>query len=149
MIGATWSSITEKNYAAIEAHKENTESRFMKRYKNIFKDDEHLAFDVVVQDEASKCLGKFGSCSVEYQDSDIHVEDGLKCIVISSSEPLVTDEISDALTDAGFGMVSFLPGVDPNDETKYLTKVVASASMKSLMIRKTRRKTSRNLLKTV
>ena len=83
-----------------------------------------------VQDEASKCLGKFGSCSVEYQDSDIHVEDGLKCIVISSSEPLVTDEISDALTDAGFGMVSFLPGVDPNDETKYLTKVVASANAK-------------------
>ena len=83
-----------------------------------------------VQDEASKCLGKFGSCSVEYQDSDIHVEDGLKCIVISSSEPLVTDEISDALTDAGFGMVSFLPGVDPNDETKYLTKVVASANTK-------------------
>ena len=38
-----------------------------------------------VQDEASKCLGKFGSCSVEYQDSDIHVEDGLKCIVLSSS----------------------------------------------------------------
>lgn len=83
-----------------------------------------------VQDEASKCLSKFGSCSVEYQDSDIHVEDGLKCIVISSSEPLVTDEISDALTDAGFGMVSFLPGVDPNDETKYLTKVVASANTK-------------------
>ena len=54
VIGATCSSITEKNYAAIESQKEDVESRFMKRYKNVFKDDEHLAFDVVVQDEASK-----------------------------------------------------------------------------------------------
>lgn len=75
VIGATCSSITEKNYAAIEAHKENTESRFMKRYKNIFKDDEHLAFDVVVQDEASKATPSELSMPLVYGTKSIIIGD--------------------------------------------------------------------------
>lgn len=75
VIGATCSSITEKNYAAIESHKENTESRFMKRYKNVFKDDEHLAFDVIVQDEASKATPSELSMPLVYGTKSIIIGD--------------------------------------------------------------------------
>ena len=75
VIGATCSSITEKNYAAIEAHKENTTSRFMRRYNTIFKDDEHLAFDVVVQDEASKATPSELSMPLVYGTKSIIIGD--------------------------------------------------------------------------
>lgn len=75
VIGATCSSITEKNYAAIESQKEDVESRFMKRYKNIFKDDEHLAFDVVVQDEASKATPSELSMPLVYGTKSIIIGD--------------------------------------------------------------------------
>ena len=75
VIGATCSSITEKNYAAIESQKENVESRFMKRYKNVFKDDEHLVFDVVVQDEASKATPSELSMPLVYGTKSIIIGD--------------------------------------------------------------------------
>lgn len=75
VIGATCSSITEKSYAAIESHKKDTESRFMKRYNNVFKDDEHLAFDVVVQDEASKATPSELSMPLVYGTKSIIVGD--------------------------------------------------------------------------
>lgn len=75
VIGATCSSITEKNYAAIESNRENTESRFMKRYKNVFKKDEHLAFDVVVQDEASKATPSELSMPLVYGKKSIIIGD--------------------------------------------------------------------------
>lgn len=75
VIGATCSSITEKNYAAIESQKEDVESRFMKRYKNVFKDDEHLAFDVVVQDEASKATPSELSMPLVYGTKSIIIGD--------------------------------------------------------------------------
>lgn len=75
VIGATCSSITEKNYAAIESQKEDVESRFMKRYKNVFKDDEHLAFDVVVQDEASKATPSELSMPLVYGAKSIIIGD--------------------------------------------------------------------------
>lgn len=75
VVGATCSSITEKNYAAIEAQKKNTESRFMKRYKNVFNDDEHLAFDVVVQDEASKATPSELSMPLVYGTKSIIIGD--------------------------------------------------------------------------
>ena len=75
VIGATCSSITEKNYAAIESQKEDVVSRFMKRYKNVFKDDEHLAFDVVVQDEASKATPSELSMPLVYGTKSIIIGD--------------------------------------------------------------------------
>lgn len=75
VIGATCSSITEKNYAAIESQKEDVESRFMKRYKNVFKDDEHLAFDVVVQDEASKATPSELSMPLVYGTKSVIIGD--------------------------------------------------------------------------
>lgn len=75
VIGATCSSITEKNYAAIESQKKDVESRFMKRYKNVFKDDEHLAFDVVVQDEASKATPSELSMPLVYGTKSIIIGD--------------------------------------------------------------------------
>ena len=75
VIGATCSSITEKNYAAIESQKENIESRFMIRYKTVFKDDEHLAFDVVVQDEASKATPSELSMPLVYGTKSIIIGD--------------------------------------------------------------------------
>ena len=75
VIGATCSSITEKNYAAIESQKEDVESRFMKRYKNVFKDDAHLAFDVVVQDEASKATPSELSMPLVYGTKSIIIGD--------------------------------------------------------------------------
>lgn len=75
VIGATCSSITEKNYAAIESQKEDVKSRFMKRYKNVFKDDEHLAFDVVVQDEASKATPSELSMPLVYGTKSIIIGD--------------------------------------------------------------------------
>lgn len=54
LIGATCSSISEKNYLAIENHKKVTESKFLKRYKAVFPKQERIDFDIVVQDEASK-----------------------------------------------------------------------------------------------
>ena len=79
VIGATCSSITEKNYAAIESHKDDTESRFMKRYKTVFTNDEHLAFDVVVQDEASKATPSELSMPLVY---------GVKSIIIGDHRQL-------------------------------------------------------------
>ena len=75
VIGATCSSITEKNYAAIESQKKDVESRFMKRYKNVLKDDEHLAFDVVVQDEASKATPSELSMPLVYGTKSIIIGD--------------------------------------------------------------------------
>lgn len=75
VIGATCSSITEKNYAAIESQKEDVESRFMKRYKTIFKDEEHLAFDIVVQDEASKATPSELSMPLVYGTKSIIIGD--------------------------------------------------------------------------
>lgn len=75
VIGATCSSITEKNYAAIESQKENVESRFMKRYKNVFKDDEHLVFDVVVEDEASKATPSELSMPLVYGTKSVIIGD--------------------------------------------------------------------------
>lgn len=75
VIGATCSSITEKNYAAIESHKEDTESRFMKRYKTVFKNEEHLTFDVVVQDEASKATPSELSMPLVYGTKSIIIGD--------------------------------------------------------------------------
>lgn len=54
LIGATCSSISEKNYLAIENQKKATESKFLKRYKAVFPKEENINFDIVVQDEASK-----------------------------------------------------------------------------------------------
>lgn len=79
VIGATCSSITEKNYQAIEANKEDVESRFMKRYKSVFKDAEHLEFNVVVQDEASKATPSELSMPLVY---------GLKSVIIGDHRQL-------------------------------------------------------------
>lgn len=54
LIGATCSSISEKNYLAIENHKKITESKFLKRYKAVFANQNKIDFDVVIEDEASK-----------------------------------------------------------------------------------------------
>lgn len=79
VIGATCSSITEKNYKAIEEKKENVESRFMKRYKAVFKDEDQLVFDVVVQDEASKATPSELSMPLVY---------GLKSVIIGDHRQL-------------------------------------------------------------
>lgn len=47
----------------------------MKRYKNVFKDDEHLAFDVVVQDEASKATPSELSMPLVYGTKSIIIGD--------------------------------------------------------------------------
>jgi superfamily I DNA and/or RNA helicase/predicted RNA-binding protein with RPS1 domain len=54
LVGATCSSISEKNYLAIENHKKVTESKFLTRYKAVFPKQNKIKFNVVVQDEASK-----------------------------------------------------------------------------------------------
>lgn len=54
LIGATCSSISEKNYFAIENHRKVTESKFLARYKAVYPKQEKIDFDIVVQDEASK-----------------------------------------------------------------------------------------------
>ena len=54
LIGATCSSICEKNYLAIENHKKVKDSKFLARYKAVFHNQSKINFDVVVQDEASK-----------------------------------------------------------------------------------------------
>ena len=73
--GATCSSITEKNYQAIEAGKDKIESRFMKRYKSVFKDAEHISFDVVVQDEASKATPSELSMPLVYGKKSVIIGD--------------------------------------------------------------------------
>ena len=54
LIGATCSSISEKNYLAIENNKKNTDSKFLARFKAVFPKHNRINFDIVVQDEASK-----------------------------------------------------------------------------------------------
>lgn len=54
LIGATCSSISEKNYLAIENNKKNTDSKFLARFKAVFPKQNRINFDIVVQDEASK-----------------------------------------------------------------------------------------------
>lgn len=54
LVGATCSSISEKNYLAIENQKKVTESKFLARYKAVFPKENKINFDIVVQDEASK-----------------------------------------------------------------------------------------------
>lgn len=75
VIGATCSSITEKNYKAIEERKDDIESRFMKRYKTVFKNDDRLVFDVVVQDEASKATPSELSMPLVYGSKSVIIGD--------------------------------------------------------------------------
>jgi superfamily I DNA and/or RNA helicase/predicted RNA-binding protein with RPS1 domain len=75
LIGATCSSISEKNYLAIENHKKVTESKFLARYKAVFPKQEKINFDIVVQDEASKATPSELSLPLIYGKKSVIIGD--------------------------------------------------------------------------
>lgn len=75
LIGATCSSICEKNYLAIENNKKVTESKFLARYKAVFPMQERINFDIVVQDEASKATPAELSLPLVYGKKSVIIGD--------------------------------------------------------------------------
>ncbi len=75
LIGATCSSISEKNYLAIENNKKVTESKFFARYKAVFPKQERINFDIVVQDEASKATPAELSLPLVYGKKSVIIGD--------------------------------------------------------------------------
>lgn len=76
------------------------------------------------QEEAAKVLSSFGTATTAFIDEDVHVDEGNKCIVLTTSEAVNRDEISKKLEDAGFGIVNFFPGV--SDDEKFETKITVT-----------------------
>lgn len=84
VIGATCSAITDTNYSASERLQKFVPSRFIKKYWAIFKTNPkgrnpRLAFDVVIQDEASKATPAELSLPLSY---------GKKAVVIGDHRQL-------------------------------------------------------------
>lgn len=84
------------------------------------------------QEEAASALSSFGTATTAFVDEDIHVDEGNKCIVLTTSEAVNRDEISKKLEDAGFGIVSFFPGVSAEDAEKFETKIVVTKNEKEM-----------------
>ena len=84
VIGATCSAITDTNYSASEREQKFVPSRFIKKFWGIYKIDPKgknpkLAFDVVIQDEASKATPAELSLPLSY---------GKKAVVIGDHRQL-------------------------------------------------------------
>lgn len=87
VIGATCSAITDTNYSASEKFQKHTDSRFIKKYREVFDSESEekkrkktqLRFDVVIQDEASKATPAELSLPLTY---------GYKAVVIGDHRQL-------------------------------------------------------------
>ena len=87
VIGATCSAITDTNYSASDKFQRHADSRFIKKYREVFdsvneekkKKKSQLRFDVVIQDEASKATPAELSLPLTY---------GYKAIVIGDHRQL-------------------------------------------------------------
>ena len=99
--------------------------REYKRYRE--EQDEKCAITAQneVQEEGCKAVAGFGEAHTEFKDAALHVDFGAKCIVITSSDPIVRADLEAKLLAAGFGLTSFLPGVS-DDPEKFETKIIVS-----------------------
>lgn len=80
VIGATCSSISDTNYSATEAKGKHRDSRFIKRFRNLWRDREKwlsvfLRFNTVLQDEASKATPAELSLPLVYGEKAVVIGD--------------------------------------------------------------------------
>lgn len=99
--------------------------REYRKYREAQEEECAITAQNEVQEAAAKALSGFGEVHTEFKDAAAHVDFGAKCIVIISSDPLVRADLEAKLRDAGFSLVSFLPGISENPE-KFETKIIAS-----------------------
>ena len=99
--------------------------REYKRYKE--EQDEKCAITAQndIQEEGCKVVSGFGEAHTEFKDAALHVDFGPKCIVITSSDPIVRADLEAKLLAAGFGLTNFIPGI-ADDAEKFETKIIVS-----------------------
>lgn len=102
--------------------------REYKRYKEEKAAENAIAEQNKTQEAAAAALAGngFGKIKTVFKDAALHVNEGMKCIQITSKEPLSKADIENQLIGKGFALVSFLPGIDPEDEEKFLTTIIVS-----------------------
>lgn len=79
VIGATCSAITDTNYSASERKDKHSDSRFIRKYREVFSthkgNNKSLRFDVVIQDEASKATPAELSLPLTYGEKSVVIGD--------------------------------------------------------------------------
>lgn len=100
--------------------------REYKRYREEKDSEDAILAQNRTQEDAAELLADLGDVRTAFKDADIDVGAGAKCIEISSSEPLSKKAIEGKLNAAGFALVSFLPGIDTDNEENFLTKIEVS-----------------------
>lgn len=81
-------------------------------------------------DAVSALKGKKYNAEVAFKDEDLHVNEGLMCVKVSSSEKIIKDELSEILNNKGLYIVTYSEGVSEEDEELNTATIVVSDNNK-------------------